>query len=205
MCGRELLKIEKQSGNIICKRTIFEKEGFSRDLIADNDQIFIYDFCTLYVLDQKNYELLGKWQLGSDLSSDICGMAVDKDTVYCSIRNGRMITLDRQSYLTKEFHISGSSMWSLKAYEQYLVCGTVDGRLLLLDKAALSIERELVLGKKNIGSLSIHGESLYAASHDGKLFRIRLTDFETVSVAKNAHKKMFHCAGIYKEMLLTVS
>lgn len=39
---------------------------------------FIYDFCTLYVLSQNNYELIGKWQLGNDLSSDICGMAGDR-------------------------------------------------------------------------------------------------------------------------------
>lgn len=56
---------------------IFEKEGFSRNLIADDEQIFIYDFCMFYVFNQRDYELLGKWQLGNDLSSDICGMAVD--------------------------------------------------------------------------------------------------------------------------------
>jgi len=42
-------------------------------------------FAHSMVLSQKNYELLGKWQLGNDLSSDICGMAVDYDTIYCSI------------------------------------------------------------------------------------------------------------------------
>ena len=147
MCRKELLKIEKHSGDIICKKVIFEKEGFSRKLIADDEQIFIYDFCMFYVFSQKNYELLGKWQLGNDLSSDICGMAVDKDTIYCSIRNGKIITIDRQSYLIKEFNVSDSSMWSIKTYDKYLVCGTVDGKLLLLDKTDFSIEKTLVLGK----------------------------------------------------------
>ncbi len=63
MCGKELIKIDKRSRDIIYKQTVFEKEGLSRKLIADDKQIYIYDFCTLYVLSQKNYELLGKWQL----------------------------------------------------------------------------------------------------------------------------------------------
>ena len=205
MCGKALLKIDRHSREIVCQRTIFEKEGLSRKLIAEDEQIFIYDFCTLYVLNRKDYALLGKWQLGSDLSSDICGIAVDSQKIYCSIRNGKMITLDRQSYLVKEFTVSESSMWSMKTYGPYLICGTVDGKLLLLNKAALSIEKCLALGKKNIGSLHIDGETLYAAGHDGKLFKISLRNFEIEASAKNAHRKMFVCAGICADMLVTVS
>lgn len=160
MCGKKLVKIDKYSRDIVCQQTIFEKEGLSRKLIADDKQIFVYDFCTLYVLGQKDYELLSKWQLGNDLSSDICGMAVDKDTIYCSVRNGKIITLDRRSHLLKEFIVSESSMWSIKAYDKYLICGTVAGELLLLDKSTFSIEKKLVLGKKNIGSLYIDGGNL---------------------------------------------
>ncbi len=205
MCGKKLVKIDKYSRDVICQQTVFEKEGLSRKLIADDEQIFVYDFCTLYVLSQKNYELLGKWQLGNDLSSDICGIAVDNDTIYCSIRNGKIITLDRRSYLLKEFIVSESSMWSIKTYDKYMICGTVDGELLLLDKSTFSIEKKLVLGKKNMGSLYIAGETLYAASQDGKLFKIDMKNFEVDSLTKNAHKKMFKCAGIYENMLVTVS
>lgn len=205
MCGKDLLKIDKHSRDIICQRTVFEKEGLSRKLIADDERIFIYDFCTLYVFNQKNYELLGKWQLGNDLSSDICGMAVDNKTLYCSIRNGKIITLDKQSYLMKAFIVSESSMWSMKTYDQSLICGTVDGKLLLLDKSTLSIEKNLVLGKKNIGSLYIDGDTLYAASHDGKLFKIGMRNFEVEASMKNVHRKMFACAGICKDMLVTIS
>lgn len=205
MCGKDLLKIDKHSRRILFQKTVFEREGLSRKMVADDERIYIYDFCTLYILHQRNYELIGKWQLGSDLSSDICGIAVDEDTVYCSIRNGRIITLDKLSYQRKEFVISASSMWSIKTYHQYLLAGTVDGKLLLLDKATLSIEKELHLGKKNIGSLHIDGETLYAASHDGKLFKIGLGSFEVEASEKNVHRKMFDCAGICKDMLVTVS
>lgn len=205
MCGKNLVKIDKCSQEIICQKPAFEKEGLARKLTADDEQIFIYDFCTLYVFRQKDYELIGKWKLGNDLSSDICGIAVDSNTIYCSIRNGKIITVNRQSYLVEEFIVSESSMWSIKTYGSYLVSGTVDGKVLLLDKLAISIERELVLGKKNIGSLYFDGETLYAASHDGKLFKISMRNFEVESSMKNVHKKMFDCAGIYEDMLVTVS
>lgn len=78
---------------------------------------------------------IGKRQLGNDLSSDICGIAVDDDTIYCSIRNGRIVALDRHSHLIRESTVSKSSMWSIKAYDKYMICGTVDGELLLLDKS----------------------------------------------------------------------
>ena len=93
----------------------------------------------------------------------------------------------------------------MKAYEQYLICGTVDGKLLLLDKTTLSVEKNLALGKKNIGSLYMDGGTLYAASHDGKLFKIGMRRFEIETSRKNAHKKMFVCAGICADMLITVS
>lgn len=205
ICGKELIKLDRHSGDVIRRKEIFEKEGFSRNLIADDDQIFIYDFCTLYVLRRSDFELLGQWQLGDDLSSDICGLAVDQDAIYCSIRNGRMITLDRRSYEKWEVQVLQSSMWSVKTYGRHLVCGTVDGRLLLLDKGTLSIEGTLELGRKNIGSLSLCGETLYAASHDGKLFKIDMQRFAVDAVTKNAHRKMFHCVGVYRDRLLTVS
>lgn len=205
MCGKDLIKIDKHSRDIICQKTVFEKEGLSRKLIADNERIFIYDFCTLYILNQKNYELLGKYQLGDDLISDICGIAVDNDSIYCSIRNGKIITLDKQTYQVKEFTVSESSMWGINTYAQYLICGTVDGKLLLLYKSTLSIVKNLVLGKKNIGSIYIDGNTLYAASHDGKLFKIDMKTFEIETSTKNVHKKMFVVAGIYKDMLITVS
>lgn len=205
ICGKDLVKIDRCSGEIIAQKTVFEKEGYSRKLIADGGQIIIYDFCTLYVFSQKDYALIGRWQLGDDLRSDICGMAVDRDTIYCSIRNGKIITLDRHTHMVKEYSVCESSMWSVKIYGSHLICAAVDGKLLLLDKSTLSTEKELVLGKKNIGSLYLDGETLYAAGHDGRLFRVGLDAFEVEACAKNAHRKMFVCAGVWEDTLVTVS
>ena len=205
LCGKRLLKIDKYSGDVICQKTLFEKEGLSRKLIADDTHLFIYDFCTLCVLRRKDYELIGKWRLGNDLSSDICGIAVDQDTVFCSIRNGRMMTLDRRTHLVKEFSVSDSSMWCVRPYGRHLICGCVDGKVLLLDKSTLARENSLTLGKKNVGSLLIDGDSLYAACHDGKLFQIDLGRLEVHASAHKAHRKMFACAGVYRDMLVSVS
>ena len=205
ICGKEILKIEKNSGEIVFRKEIFDKEGYSRNLIADEKHIFIFDFCTLYILCRDNYEFVGKWQLGTDLRTDIVDIVVDENTVYCSIRNGKIIKIDRDSFNLNEFHVYDSSMWRIKIYDKYLVCGTVDGKLLLVDKITLLIEKTLILSKKNINRIYVDGEILYAASQDGKLFRINLRNFEIERSRTNTHKKMFDCAGIYKSALITVS
>ncbi len=205
MCGKQLLKADKDQGEIFYRKEVFAKRGFSRKLAAEGGEIFVYDFCTLSVFRQEDYALQKSWKLGNDLSSDICGMAVDENTVYCSIRNGKLVALDWRSGAEKEFPVLGSSMWSLVRYGEGLVCGSVDGKLLLLDKKTMSIEKRMDLGRKNIGSLYRDGETLYAASHDGRLFRINMRSWEIEALVKNAHKKMFGCVGMYQDMLVTVS
>ena len=210
LCANKLQKFEKASGQLLFEKLIFDKNGLARILTADNGQIFVSDFCMLYAFDQYTYELLGKWQLGEDLSSDICGMTMDDKTVYCSIRNGKIITVDRTSFQKTEHLITDSSMWSLKSYRSHLLCGTVSGQLLLLNKASLSIEKRLVLSRQNIRSLFIDGNDpqgsiLYASAQDKKLFQIDLSQFEILNVQKNAHAKMFDCAGAYQDILVTVS
>lgn len=211
LCANKLQKFEKASGQLLFEKMIFDKNGLARILTADNGQIFISDFCTLFAFNQRTYEPLGKWRLGEDLSSDICGMTMDDKTVYCSIRNGKIISVDRTSFQKTEHVISDSSMWSLKPYRDHLLCGTVSGQLLLLDKASLSIEKSLVLSRQNIRSLFIDadddpcGSILYASAQDKKLFQIDLSQFEILNIQKNAHAKMFDCAGTYHDILVTVS
>lgn len=205
LCGKKLQKLEKKSGKLIYEREIFEKEGLARNMCVDNGQIFISDFCTLYAFSQERYELLGQWQLGEDLSSDICGMAMDRNTVYCSIRNGKLITVGRTSFLRREYAVSDSSMWSLKIYDSYLLCGTVAGQLLLLDRETLAVQKRLLLGKQNIRSLFVSDKILYAAGQDKRLYKISLPDLEVMNVKRNVHKKMFDCAGLCGNAIVTIS
>ncbi len=203
--GRELIKLNRHTGEILLRKTVFPKDGLSRKLTAQGGEIFVYDFCTLYIFRQEDFEPLCTLKLGEDLSSDICGMAADDGTVYCSIRNGGLTAVDRRTYETREAEISGSSMWSVEIFGPHLVCGTVDGRLLLIGRDSLAIERELALGKKNIASLLIDGDILYAAGQDGVLSKISIGDFAVLAQRKNAHRKMFRLGGMYRDRLVTVS
>lgn len=205
LCKKKLQKIDKGSGKVVYEKEIFEKDGLAKILLADEKQIFVSDFCTLYLLQEEDYEIVGKWKIGEDLSSDICGMAVDEKRIYCSIRNGKIITVDRDSFVQREYSVADSSMWSLQLYENCLLCGTVDGQLLLLDRETMSLREKLVLSKQNIRSLFVDDKILYAASQDKKLFQIDLPEFEIRKVQKNVHKKMFDCVGLYEDMLVTVS
>lgn len=205
ICKKVLYKIDKESETIAYKKEIFEKDGLARILIADENRIFISDFCTLYILNEEDFEIVGKWKLGEDLSSDICGMAVDDKKIYCSIRNGKIITVDKSSFIKNEYIILDASMWRLKVYDNCLLCGTVNGQLLLLNRNTMSIEKKLILGKQNVRSLYVNGTVLYVACQDKKLFKIDLSKFEIIETQKNAHKKMFDCLGLYDDMLVTAS
>ena len=205
ICKKTVYKIDRETKTIAYKKEIFEKDGLARILIADENRIFISDFCTLYVLNEENFEIVVKMKLGEDLSSDICGMTVDDKKIYCSIRNGKIITVDKNSFDKNEYNISDASMWRLKVYDKYLLCGTVDGQLLLLDRNTMSAEKKIILSKQNVRSLYVNGTILYAACQDKKLFKIDLSKFEIIEFQKNVHKKMFDCVGSFDNMLVTVS
>lgn len=205
ICKKALYKIDKKAETIVYKKEIFEKDGLARILITGGNRIFISDFCTLYILNEENFEIIVKMKLGEDLSSDICGMAVDDSKIYCSIRNGKIITVDKSSFVKNEYNISDASMWRLKVYDNCLLCGTVNGQLLLLNRNTMSVEKNLILGRQNVRSLYINGTVLYAACQDKKLFKIDLSKFEVIESQKNVHKKMFDSVGLYDNMLVTVS
>ena len=128
-------KIDKQSKEIVCSLKLFQKEGFSRDLIANEKLLIIRDFCTLHILDKADYTLLATLELGQDLSSDICGMAIDKSNIYACIRNGAITVIDIHTFQIKStYPISNSSLWELRSYKNTLIGGDTKGNLLYIDK-----------------------------------------------------------------------
>ncbi len=205
VCKKTVYKIDKESKAIVYKKEIFRKDGLARILIADENRIFISDFCTLYILNEEDFEVIGKWKIGEDLSSDICGMTADENKIYCSVRNGKIVAVDKCSFEKKEYTVSNASMWSLKIYDNYLLCGTVDGQLLVLCRDTMLIKKKMILSKQNIRSLYVNDKILYSACQDKKLFKIDMTKFEIIGTVKNVHKKMFDCVGVYDDMLITVS
>ena len=98
VCGKRLLKLDKASGTALLEKEIFKKEGFARLMLAGEGQIVVSDFCMLHVFGEEEFAPIKSLQLGSDLSSDICALAMDGERIYCSIRNGRVIAIDRATF-----------------------------------------------------------------------------------------------------------
>lgn len=205
ICKNQVKKLQKGTGEVLLERTIFQKDGLSRDLLIHQGQVILRDFCMLHSLDLKDYHTLHSIQLGSDLSSDLCGMIADSNRIYASIRNGSIAVIDQDSFQTTIYPITEDSMWSLLAVKGQIICGSVGGKLLFLDQESMNITNSIQLSKQNIRSLVLEGDILYVASQDKKLSRIDLQTMECTGSVRNVHKKMFDCIGTYKDYLLTVS
>ena len=205
ICGNKVVKIEKSTGKVILESILFEKEGFSRNLMATESQIIIRDFCMLHILDKANYSVLSSLSLGTDLSSDICGMTVDENHIYALIRNGKIAVIDRVTFQIKTYDLANHSMWDIRTYKNALIGGSVDGKLLWINKDDMTISKSMDLAKQNVRSLVIETDIIYSASQDKKLSKIDLQEFHCITQKRNVHKKMFDCIGLFENNLLTVS
>lgn len=201
-----VIKIEKETKEIVCSTKLFKKEGFSRNLIANDKFLLIRDFCTLYILDKINYSCISTFQLGTDLSTDICGMTIDENNIYACIRNGSIIVIDIPSLTIKgQYNVSSSSIWDISSYHNILIGGNVEGKLLLIDKLKMEPINSILLSKQNIGTVFIHKQYVYAAGQDKTLYLVDIDQGECISKKRNAHKRMFDCVGIYKDLFITIS
>ncbi len=201
-----LFKIDRQTKEIVCSTKLFKKEGFSRNLIANDELLFIRDFYTLYILDKKNYSCVSTLQLGANLSSDICGMTIDEKNIYACMRNGSITVIDiRNLTIQGMYRISDGSIWDLHAYNNILIGGNVEGKLLFIDKIKMEPVASILLCKQNIGKLSLHKNYLYAAGQDKALYLVDIVSGECIAKKRNAHKRMFDCVGIYNDFIITIS
>lgn len=154
---------------------------------------------------QDTLEKLGEWKLGSDLSSDICGQYIDESFIYASMRNGKLTRVDLLDFSYSSFEIGSASSWSLAAYQDKIIAGTVDGKLLLLEKESMHCVKQLQLSRQNVKSLFVDGDTLYAAGQDKKLYMIDLPTFELIRKQSNVHRLMFDITGVQDNLLYTVS
>lgn len=201
-----VFKIDKITKEIVHSTKLFKKEGLSRNLIANNELLFIRDFYTLYILDKNNYSCVATFQLGTNLSTDICGMTIDENNIYACIRNGSITVIDIHSLAIKgTYPISSNSIWDLRAYNNILIGGNVEGNILFIDKIKMETSTSILLSKQNIGNLFIHEHYVYAAGQDKALYLVDIESDECVIKKRNAHKRMFDCVGIYNESFITIS
>lgn len=204
--NENVYKIDKHTKEIIYSKKLFKKEGFSRNLIANNKLLFIRDFYTLYIMDKTNYSILSILQLGNDLSSDICGMTIDENNIYTCMRNGAINVIDIKNFKIQEInHISSTSIWDLHSYNDILVGVNVSGELLYINKANMELTKSISLSKQNIGSFIIDKHNIYAAGQDKILYLVDIESGKCISKKRNAHKRMFDCVGIYNNYIITIS
>ena len=201
-----IYKIDKYTKEIICSTKLFKKEGFSRNLIANDNLLIIRDFYTLYILDKNSYTILSILQLGTDLSSDICGMTIDEMNIYTCMRNGSINVIDIKNFTVQEItHLSSTSIWGLHNYNDILVGTNVGGELLFINKTKMELNKSIPLSKQNIGSFLLDMNYVYVACQDKTIYLVDITSGKCISKKRNAHKKMFDCVGIYKNYIITIS
>lgn len=204
--NESVYKIDKHTKEIIYSKKLFKKEGFSRNLVANNKLLFIRDFYTLYIIDKNNYSILSILQLGNDLSSDICGMTIDEKNIYTCMRNGAINVIDINNFTIQVInHISSTSIWGLHSYNDILVGVNVSGELLYINKANMELIKSISLSKQNIGSFIKDMHNIYAAGQDKILYLVDIESGKCISKKRNAHKRMFDCVGIYNNSIITIS
>jgi outer membrane protein assembly factor BamB len=145
-------------------------------------------------------------ELGTDLSSDICGVAIDDKNIYACIRNGPITVIDIKNMKIKgNYKISNGSFWDLHIHNDYIIGGNVNGELMLINKKNMKIKKRIVLNNQNIHNIVVDNNLVYAAGQNKTIYTIDVNQFSCINQKRNAHKMMFDCAGVYKKNLITIS
>lgn len=205
LCGNDLIQADAKTGRIERQKKVFRKDGKSRLIRTNGKVLAVSDFCTLSVFDADTLDERFVLKLGNDLTDDICGLAADESFLYACIRNGGLTRIATADFSQSSAVIGTASSWSLAVWEDKLYAGTVDGKLLRIDRQTLKTEAVLSLSRQNVKSLYRSGGTLYAAGQDKMLYVIDLPTFSLVRKASNVHPMMFDIIGEKDGVLYTVS
>lgn len=206
LCGCEILVYEAAYYELVKSKRIFEKPGLARSLHLTPEYVVCKDFTNLTVFDRENLRRKAGWQLGEDLSSDICALCSAENHIYASLRDGRLARIGRDLKHDPEFRqVSGSAVWDMVLAEETLYAGNVDGWLLELDPATLETIKKIQAHRQNAKSLYANSGTLFSASQDKSLAAWKIPGLEQLALKKGAHAKAFAIAGRYRDFLLTVS
>ena len=205
LCGNDLIQADAKTGKIEKQKRIYEKDGKSRLIRTNGKVLAVSDFCTLSVFCADTLDKIYEIKLGIDLTDDICGLAADDFFLYACIRNGGLTRIDLADFSQSSAVIGDASSWSLAVWKDKVYAGTVDGKLLRIDRHTLKTEAVLPLSRQNVKSLFRSGGMLYAAGQDKKLYMIDLETFSLVRKTSNIHPMMFDVIGENNGVLYTVS
>lgn len=205
LAGNELRIHDTASGKLLQSLTLFSQPGLARSLLLTPGFIFCKDFITLYAIARASLEIEARWQLGQDLSSDICALCHAGDTVFASLRDGRIVRINCNLNEQPEFRrVSESAIWDMIPARGLIYAGNVAGQLLEIDPASLQTLRVVQAHRQNAKSLFADGGTLYSAGQDKTLASSRLPPMEVLQVKRKAHVKAFQIAGRSGDFLLSV-
>lgn len=201
-CKKNMLKYKLSDMSLITQNTIFKKDGKARNFIVHKDYIFLKDFCDFYILRKDNLEVVEALRIGTDSSSDICGnIGSDAQNVYINQRGGFISKIDIATKAIDKIQIGNASFWNMSVTDKNIYLGAVDGKLVELNKADMSVSKEKSLGKGNIYSVILDDDILYTVSSNGTLQAISVANFETVRIVKKVlYNQIF---GVYGNHLVT--
>ncbi|MBN2384519.1 hypothetical protein JXQ70_16720 [bacterium] len=185
---------------------LFEKDGLNRDFIADQYNFYIKDFISLLIVERKTLEIITKIRLGTDLKNDICALTQDGDNIYISIRNGDLVSIEKNNFerITTN-KVAETSIWDMAVHNRKLIAGTVRGSLLVIEPRNLEVEKEVPAHKKNTKGIYIIDNYMLTAGQDLVLHVWDLEKFEIVETLKKTHSKAFTLVGTTEDRILTVS
>ncbi|WP_273324142.1 hypothetical protein [Vallitalea guaymasensis] len=201
---KNIIKIDKNTSNVIDCKKVFPKNGKSRDFIINGDFIYFREFCTCYRIDSDTLTIMNEWKLGNDLRTDICGICTDERNFYAGIRNGPLAIINKKTGQLKYYNVSDSSIWTIKA-DDFIYAGNVNGQILKIDKLSYHLIKYANIHKKNLKSMLLTKEYIYTGSQDLSLGIIDRETIECIDKYKNCHKKMFYLVGKWKNYIITAS
>jgi hypothetical protein len=204
LSGYTIYKLDKAEAKVAAQRELFQKEGKSRALIADEAWIYCKDFCDLHILEAETLQTVRKLRLGEDLSSDIGDMHDDESDVYLSIRNGAMIRLHKGTLDYETYPVTDSSIWDFCLRGNRIYAGNVGGDLLVIDKPRMEVVTKIESGKQNLKSILVTEELLLTASQDKKMIARDPKSYAIRKTLNNIHKKAFAILGILDNQVYTI-
>ena len=181
---------------------LFKKDGKARGFSLCGAFVYLTDFCDLYLLTKCDFQVVGVYHIGKDLSSDLGAVRFAASTAYIGVRNGRMAVFCAQTQAIKRYDVADAGFWDFCVVDNHIYAGTVQGELLKIDTEKMQVLQRVSLGKKNLYSVVRYGDFLYTVSQDMSIKAICMETLAVAHQAKNAVKGMARILGFHGDSLI---
>lgn len=172
------------------------------------DERFIY--CTgnyhFYVIDKLNFKQIYKCRYGQDISSDLGKPLNDKDHIYFSIRNGKLVVINKDNYdNTRILEKHKGTIWGMCCDENHLYTGSVDKSIMVWDKKTFEVVNILNGHKKNVQRVCVTDKHIISGSSDLSIIIWDKNNGNLINRLRNVHKKAINGLFCWNNYLLTSS